>query len=92
MEVWEPGKNAKYYSYKSVLKYGGALFAKLFGEVPEEVKSFLDTDLPKIYVALTSGEGQVLDKVYEAVKDMNVKVIICSTLHAFKENPTPTYL
>jgi len=93
MEAWEPtGKNKKYYSYKTQLRYGGAIYAKLFGEVPEEVSKFLDTDLPKIYVALTSGESRVLDRVYEAVEGLNAKVIICSTLHKFKDKHNPNIL
>jgi UDP:flavonoid glycosyltransferase YjiC (YdhE family) len=85
LESWKPeGRNRKYYSYDSSLKYGGAIFAKLFGEVSKEVNIFLQTDLPKIYIALTSGKSEVLDRVYEAVKDLDVKTIICTTLHKFK--------
>ena len=86
MENWKPSeKNKKYYSYDYKLRYGGAIFAKLFGEIPKEVTHFLQTDLPKIYIALTSGRSEVLDKVYEAISQMNVKAIICTTLHKFKE-------
>jgi len=84
LESWKPeGRNRKYYSYVSTLKYGGAIFAKLFGEVSKDVEIFLQTDLPKIYIALTSGKAEVLDRVYEAVKDLDAKIIICTTLHNF---------
>ena len=85
LEGWKPeGRNRKYYSYVSTLKYGGAIFAELFGEVSKEVNIFLQTDLLKIYIALTSGKSEVLDRVYEAVKDLDVKTIICTTLHKSK--------
>lgn len=92
LEVWQPGKNAKYYSYPAKLRYGGAIYAKLFGDVPDEVTAFLETDLPKIYVALTSGESRVLDRVYEAVKGMKAKVVICSTLHQFAMKKDPNMM
>ena len=92
LEAWQPAKNAKYYSYPATLRYGGAIYAKLFGDVPEEVTAFLKTDLPKIYVALTSGEPQVLDRVYEAVKGLKVRVIICSTLHQFEMKQDPNIM
>ncbi len=86
LENWKPShKNKKYYSYDSKLRYGGAIFAKLFGEIPEIVSTFLQTDLPTIYVALTSGRSEVLEKVYEAISEMDVKAIICTTLHQFEE-------
>ena len=88
MESWSrDGKNRKYYNHESRLIYGGAIFARLFGDLPEEVTAFLQSDLPKIYIALTSGRSDVLTRVYEAVKDLNAKVIICSTLHKFREKP-----
>lgn len=92
LEAWEPGDNAKFYSYDAKLRYGGAIYAKLFGEIPEDVAKFLETDLSKIYIALTSGEAQVLDRVYEAVKKMKAKVLICSTLHAFKKQQDPNIM
>lgn len=86
LESWIPSPgNRKYYSYNSELRYGGAIFAELFGEVPQEVTEFLHSELPKIYIALTSGRSEVLDRVYEAVKDMDAKVIICTTIHNFRE-------
>lgn len=87
IEQWAPSdKNKKYYNYPSKLKYGGAMFAKLFGDVSDEVKAFLNTDKPKIYVALTSGASEVLDRVYEGIKDLDVKIIMLTTLHKFKES------
>lgn len=85
IENWTPrGKYEKYYNYKSKLYYGGALFAKLFGDPSQEIISFLDTDKPKIYVALTSGQSSVIEKVYEGIKDLDAKIIILTTVHEIK--------
>ncbi len=86
MEQWQPSeKHQKYYNHKSQLYYGGAIYAKLFGEVSGEVTGFLDTDLPKIYIALTSGQSEVIERVYEGIKSMNAKIVILSTVHKIKE-------
>lgn len=93
LENWTPShKDRKYYSYDYKLKYGGAIFAKLFGDVSSEILEFLDTDLPKIYVALTSGRSEVLSKVYDAVSGLDAKTIICSTVHKFANNSNPNIL
>ncbi len=43
IESWEPSaRNSRYYNHRSRLRYGGAMFAKLFGEPSEEVLQFLD--------------------------------------------------
>lgn len=87
IENWKPSqKNKKYYNYPSTLRYGGALFAKLFGELSDEVRDFLDTDRPKIYVALTSGTANIIERIYEGIKDMDAQIIIVSTVHTLKES------
>ncbi len=86
LESWKPSvRNQRYYNREYKLHYGGALYAKLFGDIPDHVVEFLDTDKPKIYVALTSGESEVLQRVYEGIKDLDVKVIILTTLHSIKK-------
>ncbi len=87
IEGWQPsGKNKKYYNHPVKLRYGGAIFAKLFGDISDEITSFLDTDKPKIYIALTSGQSAVIDRVYEGVKDMDAKIVILTTVHKIKES------
>lgn len=86
IENWQPeGKNKKYYNHPVKLRYGGAIFAKLFGDISEEVLNFLDTDQAKIYVALTSGQSSVLENVYEGIKDLDAKILILTTVHTIKE-------
>ncbi len=93
LENWSPSaKDKRFYSYDYKLKYGGAIFAKLFGDIPSNVLSFLKTDLPKIYVAMTSGPPDLLNKVYTAVKDLPVRTVLCSTVHKFKSQAHPSIL
>lgn len=85
MESWSPkGKYKKYYHHDTKLYYGGAIYAKLFGEPSQEIIDFLNTDKPKIYVALTSGQTSVIQKVYEGIKDIDAKMIILTTVHEIK--------
>lgn len=82
IEGWKPaGKYKKYYNKSYQLRYGGAIYAKLFGDVPKELLGFIDTDKPKIYIALTSGSAQVLERVYEGIKNIDAKIVIVTTLH-----------
>ena len=86
IENWKPeGKYKKYYNHPGKLRYGGAIFAKLFGDVSDEILNFLDTDKTKIYVALTSGQSAVIERVYEGIKDLDAKIVILSTVHKIKE-------
>ncbi|MCS5421361.1 MULTISPECIES: glycosyltransferase [Psychrilyobacter] len=86
IENWKPeGKYKKYYNHPVKLRYGGAIFAKLFGDASDEILNFLDTDKTKIYVALTSGQSAVIERVYEGIKDLDAKIVILSTVHKIKE-------
>ena len=74
------------------MKYAGAMFAKLFGDIPAEVLEFLDTERAKVYVALTSGNPGLLRLVCDALSQLDVKAIICSTLHEFSDPSNPDML
>ena len=63
LEHWTP-KNLEFYSRTPQLKYVGAIYAKLFGDVPKDVKAFLYTVKPKVYVALTSSRPDYVSAVY----------------------------
>ena len=80
MEAWRP-KNAKLFRPTARLKYAGAIYAKLPGDVPDRVLAFLHTDLPKIYVAMTSGYPEDLELVYKTLENMDVRVVVCATVH-----------
>jgi UDP:flavonoid glycosyltransferase YjiC (YdhE family) len=80
MEAWRPS-GKKYYRSSSRLKYVGAIFARLFGNLPEDVRSFLETDKPKIYVAMASGKRENLQRVYDTLSIMDVRAVFCSLVH-----------
>lgn len=91
VEKWTP-EIYELYSRKHNFKYVGALYAKLFGEIPDDVKSFLDTNKQKIYVALTSSKIDYLKSVYSVLKEMDAKVIFCSTIHRINETKSDNIL
>lgn len=80
IEEWKPS-DTKFYRPSARLKYAGPIFAKLFGEIPENVYRFLDTEKPKIYVAMASGNKKDLLNVYHTLSDMNVRAVFCSLVH-----------
>ncbi len=59
MEAWRPG-DTRFLRPEARLKYAGAIFARLFGEVPEDVSDFLHTEKPKVFVSLSSAAGTEL--------------------------------
>ncbi len=81
MEAWRP-TNTRHYRRSARLKYAGAIYAQLFGEVPEDVHEFLQTDKPKIYVALASSKWEYVQLVYNTLASMDVKAILCSMVHS----------
>lgn len=80
IEAWKP-TNLRLFRPSARLKYAGAIYAKLPGDVPEKIQTFLDTSLPKIYVAMSSGYREDIGIVYNILKKMDVRAVICSTVH-----------
>lgn len=81
IEAWRP-VNDRHYRSSARLKYTGAIYARLFGEVPTDVESFLQTDKPKVYVALASSTTEYIQLIYDTLASMDVKVILCSMVHS----------
>lgn len=70
------------------MAYTGPIYARLSSEVPKAVYKFLETDLPRIYVAMNSGYHKHLLQVCQTLQQMEVKAVICSTVHSLpEENP-----
>ncbi len=80
MEEWKPSNN-KFFRPSARLKYAGPIFARLFGEIPAEVYKFLNTEKPKIYVAMASGNKKDLQKVYDILSEMDVRAVFCSLVY-----------
>lgn len=91
MEDWKPC-NPRLYSRSPRLRYVGALFARLFGGLPEDVRQFLDTPKPKLYIALTSSRLDYIEAAYSLVKDMDAKSVLVTTVHGNRLNSTDTVL
>ena len=88
---WTP-KEPELYNREYRLKYVGAIFATLFGDLSDEVKAFLNDDKPKIYVALTSSRPDYILSVYKTIKDMDVKAVFCLTIHSTSLEESPNIL
>jgi UDP:flavonoid glycosyltransferase YjiC (YdhE family) len=80
LEHWTP-KKPELYSRTPQLKYVGAIYAELFGGVSSDVTAFLDTEKPKVYVALTSSRIDYVSAAYSTLRNMDARVIFCSTIH-----------
>jgi UDP:flavonoid glycosyltransferase YjiC (YdhE family) len=77
LEFWKPS-NTKYFRPSLRLKYAGPIFARLFGQIPDNVYSFLKTEKPKIYVAMASGDKENMQRVYDTISGMNLRAVFCS--------------
>lgn len=91
LEGWKPC-NPRLYSRKPCLRYCGAIYAKLFGDVPEDVKEFLNTTEKKLYIALTSSSFEYVSALYSLVKEMQVKTVFVTTVHEDRLPSTSTIL
>jgi len=80
IEDWR-SPNPHHYRPTARLKYTGAIYAQLFGQIPEDVQEFLQTDKPKVYVALTSSTRENIELVYNTLASMDVRAILCSMVH-----------
>jgi UDP:flavonoid glycosyltransferase YjiC (YdhE family) len=80
MEAWRSA-NTRHYRPSARLKYAGAIYAQLFGEVPEDVQKFLQTDKPKMFVALASSTREYIELVCNTLASMDVRAVLCSMVH-----------
>jgi len=78
--AWRPDNKNQYRS-NIQLAYSGPIFGRLFGEAPDDVLNFLNTDKPKIYIAMNSGQFQDLKIVYDTVSRLDVMAVMVSTIH-----------
>ena len=80
MEAWRPS-DTRYLRPNARLKYVGAIFARLFGQVPEDVSDFLHTEKPKVFVSLSSSRPEYLGQVVATLADMDVRAVVAATVH-----------
>ncbi len=91
MDAWTPS-DPKLYGRKPRLRYVGAIFAHLFGDLPDDVAAFLDTEKPKVYVALTSSRPEYVTSVHAVLGNMDVRAVLCTTIHPTSLPDTPNIL
>ena len=61
-------------------RYGGACYARLPGEVPEQVSKHFDTSGTKLYCAMgVSGSPEVLRSMINIVRDLDLRALIVTT-------------
>ena len=61
-------------------RYGGPLFAKLPGEIPDSVSKHFDVPRTKLYCGMgVSGSPQVLQDVIDIVSDLDFQALIVTT-------------
>jgi UDP:flavonoid glycosyltransferase YjiC (YdhE family) len=77
---WRAGSN-NLYRPDARLAYSGPIFARLFGEIPEEVLNILNGDKPKIYISMNSGPKKYLQEVFNTISEMDVAALMVTTLH-----------
>lgn len=82
LEAWRP-PDKPWYRPSLRFAYAGPLFARnLFGDVPEEVAAFLDTDEPTVLVSLSSSTLELVMAARDAVAGMPVRAVIAGQVHA----------
>ncbi|NNK12704.1 MAG: hypothetical protein HKP52_00530 [Desulfofustis sp.] len=70
----------KYFHKTPKYRYGGACYAQLPGEVPEQVSKHFDTSGTKLYCAMgVSGSPEVLRSMINIVRDLDLRALIVTT-------------
>jgi hypothetical protein len=80
LEGWVPKKPFLFHDSPR-LRYAGPMYAKLFGEVSEEMQNFLNAGGPTIFVALTSTREDYLRELVTVLLDLDIRLIVVSTVH-----------
>ena len=91
MHAWRNTPDSRY-GAEITLIHAGAIYARLFGDVSKEIRDFVRTDKPVVFVALTSSIGRYLSSVYAALRKLDVRAIFCTTTHPEKLKPSKDIL
>ena len=79
LENYRPA-HPEYFHKTPKYRFGGACYARLPGEVPDEVTSHFDTSETKLYCAMgVSGSPEVLRSVIDIVRDLDLRALIVTT-------------
>ncbi len=79
LEGYSPA-HPKYFHKTPKYRYGGPCYARLPGDVPEQVRNHFDTPGTKLYCAMgVSGSPTVLSSVIDIVRDLDLRALIVTT-------------
>ena len=84
LESWTPG-GSRSYRPGTRLRYVGPIYAKLAVPVPERVKRLLAGSDPIVYVAITSSPPQLIREVVQALRALDVRVLVAATVHDLRD-------
>jgi len=80
LESWTP-RSLKSYRPGTRLRYVGPIYAKLAVPMPERVERFLAGSHPIVYVAITSSPPELVRAVVEALRPLDVRILVAATVH-----------
>ena len=79
LEGYRPA-HPEYFHKTPKYRYGGACYARLPGDVPEQVRNHFATPGTKLYCAMgVSGSPTVLRSVIDIVRDLDLRALIVTT-------------
>jgi UDP:flavonoid glycosyltransferase YjiC (YdhE family) len=85
LEAWRP--RSACYRPDLRFSYVGAIYARVFGKVPEEVTRFLRSTKPTVYVAMASTRSEYMQAVLDTIETMDVRAVIVTTVHGDELEP-----
>jgi UDP:flavonoid glycosyltransferase YjiC (YdhE family) len=86
LEDYQPA-NPEYFHKTPKYRYGGACYARLPGDVPDQVRNHFDTTGTKLYCAMgVSGSPTVLRSIIDIVRDLDLRALIVTTTILNEDN------
>jgi UDP:flavonoid glycosyltransferase YjiC (YdhE family) len=79
LENYRPA-HPEFFHKVPIYRYGGPCYARLPGEVPEQVRDHFDTPQTKLYCAMgVSGSPKVLRSIIDIVSNLDLRTLIVTT-------------
>jgi UDP:flavonoid glycosyltransferase YjiC (YdhE family) len=73
-------RHPEYFHRQPKYRYGGPCFAKLPGDVPQQVREHFDTTRTKVFCAMgVSGSPEVLRSVIDIVGELDLQALVVTT-------------
>ncbi len=79
LETYRP-EHPEYFHKTPKYRFGGACYARLPGEIPDDVSRHFETAETRLYCAMgVSGSPEVLRSVIDIVRDLDLRAVIVTT-------------